>query len=44
MLDLGDARLELGRFGKLNIRYSKGSRRKGPKPRLVPLINGADSL
>jgi len=42
MLDLNDVRWELGRFGKLNVRYGKGSRRKGPKPRLVPLINGAD--
>lgn len=42
MLDLDDVRWELGRFGKLNVRYGKGSRRKGPKPRLVPLINGAD--
>ncbi|MGI5488722.1 tyrosine-type recombinase/integrase [Microtetraspora malaysiensis] len=42
MLDLEDVRWELGRFGKLNVRHGKGSRRKGPKPRLVPLINGAD--
>jgi integrase len=42
MLDLDDVGWELGRFGKLNVRYGKGSRRKGPKPRLVPLINGAD--
>jgi integrase len=42
MLDLDDVRWELGRFGKLTVRYGKGSRRKGPKPRLVPLINGAD--
>lgn len=42
MLDLDDARWELGRFGKLNVRHGKGSRRRGPKPRLVPLINGAD--
>jgi len=42
MLDLDDVRWELGRFGKLNVRHGKGSRRKGPKPRLVPLINGAD--
>jgi integrase len=41
MLDLDDVRWELGRFGKLNVRHGKGSRRKGPKPRLVPLINGA---
>ncbi|MDT7681192.1 MAG: hypothetical protein QOG57_1502 [Pseudonocardiales bacterium] len=42
MLDLHDVRWDLGRFGKLNVRHGKGSRRKGPKPRLVPLINGAD--
>ena len=42
MLDLDDVRWELGRFGKLDVRHGKGSRRKGPKPRLVPLINGAD--
>jgi integrase/recombinase XerD len=35
MLDLDDVRWELGRFGKLNVRHGKGSRRKGPKPRLV---------
>ena len=42
MLDLDDVRWELGRFGKLNVRHGKGSLRRGPKPRLVPLINGAD--
>jgi integrase len=42
MLDLDDVRWELGRCGKLTVCHGKGSRRKGPKPRLVPLINGAD--
>ncbi|HEY4018296.1 MAG TPA: hypothetical protein VGM75_06390 [Pseudonocardiaceae bacterium] len=42
MLDLGDVRWELGRFGKLNVRHGKGFRRRGPKPRAAPLINGAD--
>ena len=42
MLDLDDVRWDLGRFGKLNVRHGKGARRKGPKPRLVPLINGAE--
>ncbi|ORB82241.1 recombinase [Mycobacterium persicum] len=42
MLNLDDVRWELGRFGKLNVRHGKGSRRKGPKARLAPLINGAD--
>jgi len=44
MLDLADVRWELGRFGKLNVRFGKGSRRRGAKQRLVPLINGADVL
>jgi hypothetical protein len=35
MFDLDDVRWELGRFGKLNVRHGKGSRRKGPTPRLV---------
>ena len=30
MLDLDDVRWELGRFGKLNVRHGKGSRRRGP--------------
>lgn len=42
MLDLDDVRWEPGRFGKLNVRHGKGSRRQEPKPRLVPLIKGAD--
>ncbi|MFC8665211.1 hypothetical protein [Streptomyces sp. NPDC057199] len=41
-LDLAVVRWEVGRFGKLNVRHGKGSRRHGPKARLVPLINGAD--
>lgn len=36
------ARTELGTFGKLNVRHGKGSCRQEPKPKLVPLINGAD--
>ncbi|MFI7644335.1 tyrosine-type recombinase/integrase [Nonomuraea sp. NPDC049400] len=41
-LDLDDVHWDLGHFGKLNIRFGKGSRRRGPKQRMVPLINGAD--
>jgi integrase/recombinase XerD len=40
-LDLADVKWELGRFGKLHIRFGKGSRRSGPKERMVPLVNGA---
>ncbi|MFJ8966694.1 tyrosine-type recombinase/integrase [Lentzea sp. NPDC102401] len=44
MLDVADVRWELGLFGKLNVRHGKGSGRKGPKQRLVPLINGSDAV
>ena len=42
MPGLDDVRWELGWFGKLNVGHNKGSRRRGPKPQLAPLINGAD--
>ncbi|MCP2243286.1 tyrosine-type recombinase/integrase [Lentzea aerocolonigenes] len=41
-LDLADIKWELGRFGKLHVRYGKGARGSGPRERVVPLINGAD--
>jgi site-specific recombinase XerD len=44
MLDIRDWRPDLGGFGKLHVRFGKGSRSRGPKPRLVPAINGADQL
>jgi len=40
-LDLADVRWELGHFGKLHVRFGKGSRGSGPRQRMVPLINGA---
>ena len=40
-LDLADVKWELGPFGKLHVRYGKGSRGSGPRERMVPLINGA---
>jgi integrase/recombinase XerD len=44
MLNLVDVQWELGRFGKLHVRYGKGARASGPRERMVPLINGADVL
>ena len=44
MLDIRDWRPDLGGLGKLHVRFGKGSRGRGPKPRLVPAINGADRL
>ena len=44
MLDVSDWHPELGDFGKLHVRYGKGSRGRGPKVRLVPAIDQVDSL
>lgn len=44
LLDLADVRWELGRFGKLHVRFGKASRGSGPRERVVPLINGADRV
>ena len=43
-LDIRDWRPDLGEFGKLHVRFGKGSRGRGAKPRLVPAINGTDRL
>jgi site-specific recombinase XerD len=42
-LDLDDVKWELGRFGKVHVRYGKGARGSGPRERMVPLINNAGS-
>lgn len=44
MLDIRDWRPDLGGFGKIHVRFGKGSGGRGPRPRLVPAINGADQL
>lgn len=44
MLDIRDWRRDLGEYGKLQIRFGKGSRGRGPKTRLVPAINGVGPL
>ncbi|WP_344611209.1 tyrosine-type recombinase/integrase [Dactylosporangium salmoneum] len=40
-LDLHDIKWDLGRFGKVHVRYGKGKRGSGPRERIVPLVNGA---
>jgi site-specific recombinase XerD len=40
-LDLDDIKRDLGHFGKLHVRHSKGGRGSGPRERMVPLINSA---
>jgi integrase len=42
-LDLDDVKWDLGHFGKLHVRFGKGANRSGPRPRMAPLINGADA-
>jgi site-specific recombinase XerD len=44
MLDMRDWRPDLGRWGKLHVRFAKGSGGVGPKTRLVPAIDGVDAL
>lgn len=44
MLDIRDWRRDLGDYGKLHVRFGKGSRGRGPKSRLVPAINDVDAL
>jgi len=44
MLDVGDWRPDLGEHGKLHVRFGKGSRGRGAKPRLVPAINSVEDL
>jgi site-specific recombinase XerD len=44
LLDLRDWRPDLGTYGKVHVRFGKGSRGRGPKTRLVPAINGVDTL
>ena len=44
MLDVRDWRGDLGEFGKLHVRFGKGSRGRGAKTRLTPAINDVDVL
>ncbi len=44
LLDIRDWRRDLGQYGNVDVRFGKGSRGRGPKPRLVPAINRAGDL
>src|SRR5699024_7766502 len=46
MININDIRFDLGSsgVGKIHVRYGKGSRGSGYKPRWVPLLNDADIL
>lgn len=42
MLDRPDVHFERGPFGKLHVRFGKGARTSGPRPRWVPMLDGLD--
>ena len=44
MLEVRDWRRDLGAFGKIHVRFGKGSRGRGAKTRLVPAINQVGDL
>ena len=44
MVDVNDLRFDLGVQGKIHVRFGKGSRGSGYKPRWVPMINDVDVL
>jgi site-specific recombinase XerD len=43
-LDVGDLHWERGPFGKVHVRFGKGARTSGPRPRWVPMLDGVDAV
>lgn len=43
-LDRCDAHFGRGPFGKLHVRFGKGARTSGPRPRWVPMLDGLDLI
>ena len=44
LLDRADVHFGRGPFGKLHVRFGKGARTSGPRPRWVPLLDGLDLI
>jgi integrase/recombinase XerD len=42
LLERADVHFGRGPFGKLHVRFGKGARTSGPRPRWVPLLDGLD--
>lgn len=42
MLDQADVHFTRGTFGKLHVRFGKGTKSSGPRPRWVPMLDGLD--
>src|SRR6266536_672565 len=43
-LDRTDVHFGRGPFGKLHVRFGKGARTSGPRPRWVPMLDGLDLI
>ena len=44
LLDIPDVHFGRGPFGKLHVRFGKGARTSGPRPRWVPMLDDLDVL
>jgi integrase/recombinase XerD len=42
LLDRSDVHFPRGPFGKLHVRFGKGAKGSGPRPRWVPMLDGLD--
>src|SRR6266568_4362319 len=43
-MDRADVHFGRGPFGKLHVRFGKGARTSGPRPRWVPMLDGLDLI
>lgn len=43
-VDVGDLHWDRGPFGKVHVRFGKGARTSGPRPRWVPMLDGSASV
>jgi len=43
-MDRGDVHFGRGPFGKLHVRFGKGAKTSGPRPRWVPMLDGLDLI
>ncbi|MGB3171698.1 MAG: tyrosine-type recombinase/integrase [Rhodococcus sp. (in: high G+C Gram-positive bacteria)] len=41
-LDIADTHFGRGPFGKIHVRFGKGAKTSGPRPRWVPMLDGLD--
>src|ERR1700721_3956480 len=44
MMGRADVHFGRGPFGKLHIRFGKGAKTSGPRPRWVPMLDGLDLI